>query len=169
MKTIQTIEKINKYPLLVFAVMVYELKNAIMEILSIPLNNIATHSFDWWDFSIKLFLAILVWLLLKTYFKLRREMNEKILTFSILSYVRNQRLFIKSFEGVQYFRSPEETEKDFWKRLPEGGMYKKYLTDEYEIVKKLIMKNMKKKTIEEIDLMLSEYYPDDIFTKPKEK
>jgi len=43
--------------------------------------------------------------------------------------------------------------------LPEYGLFNQFFLEEYEIVKKNLLRKYKNKTIKEIEDMLSEYYP----------
>lgn len=88
-----------------------------------------------------------------------KDFDDKRYLFGIVSHIRSKRLFIKSFEQVEFLRLPNETDEDLKKRLPEYGLFNQFFMQEYEIVKKNLMKKYKNKTIEEIEDMLSEYYP----------
>jgi hypothetical protein len=68
-------------------------------------------------------------------------------------------LFIKLYDGFNIYKLPNESDYEFKKRLPEFGLYEEYLSKEYNLVKKLLMDNMKEKSIIEIDKLLNQHYP----------
>lgn len=91
--------------------------------------------------------------------KLIRVMHEKMKVFNVVSHIRNKRLFVKSFENIEFFRGTSESEQELWNRLPEGGLFNEFYKEEYKIVRGILHKKMKHKTIAEIEKLLSEYYP----------
>lgn len=103
--------------------------------------------------------AVITTVLLLFLLKLVRSLHERMKIFSVITYVRNKRLFVKSFENIEFFRLPNETEQELWNRLPEGGLFRDFYIEEYKIVRDVLQKKMKNKTINEIEKMLSEYYP----------
>ena len=131
------------------------------------INNLKDNKMTWEEFDlIGLISAVLTTALLLFLIYLVSEMAKKIkdfddkrYLFGIVSHIRSKRLFIKSFEQVEFLRLPNETDEDLKKRLPEYGLFNQFFMQEYEIVKKNLMKKYKNKTIEEIEDMLSEYYP----------
>ena len=75
-------------------------------------------NFDWWDFIIKLIIAIFLWYLIKLFFELKSDIENlktkiefETKASAILDYVRIRRSFIKSYKEVEFFRLPNETEK----------------------------------------------------------
>ncbi|MHB8258890.1 MAG: hypothetical protein ACYDCN_01725 [Bacteroidia bacterium] len=91
-------------------------------------------------------------------------LETKIEFMSIVSHIRNKRRFLDSYSNHEYYRLPDETEEDYKKRLPEHGLFNNEWNIEYRIVKKALQDNfMKDKTTDEIDVILSKYYP---FNKP---
>ena len=97
--------------------------------------------------------------------KLKKDTKEKMIAFSIMSYVRNKMLFVKSFEKDQYSNIPGWTEEQKWEHSPSGGIFYAHLKVEYENTRKLIQQNLKNKTILEIDELIKEYYPNDFIKK----
>lgn len=103
--------------------------------------------------------AIVTTCLLLILYKAIRNLNTKMKVFDVVSHVRNKRLFVKSFEQVQFFKVPNETDEQLWNRLPEGGLFKQFYKEEYYIVRDILHKEFKGKTINEIEHLLTEYYP----------
>ena len=80
--------------------------------------------------------------------------------FNVISFVRNKRLFIKSYDNLQFHKLPNETDENFYSRIPQGGLFDKLYEEEYNIVRdELINNKMKDKKVQEIDDILSEFYP----------
>ena len=133
----KTLNKIIQNPLLIVVIMIKDLKDLLLDVKMILLDtNITTiQSFDWWDFIIKLIIAIALWLVLKSYFKLKRDYEIQNILFSI----RNRYNFIQSFQDIEFLRLPDETDESFFNRLPEK-QYKEYLKAEYSKLKQIIMK-----------------------------
>jgi hypothetical protein len=159
----KTLEKIVTNPLILIVIMANNLIEIGQKVLNI---QTAQMSFDWFDFIIKLIIAVSLWLVLKAYFKLKNDFNDniknfndKMSVFNEVSHIRNKRLFVRSFENIEYFRVPNETEQELWERLPAGGLFRDFHKEEYKIVREVLQKKMKNKSIEEIEKLLSEYYP----------
>mgnify|MGYP001585541392 CR=1 FL=1 len=150
----KTIEKIITNPIIIFIIMINDIINVLGNITPLQIN-----SYGWFDFIIKFLIAIALWLILKAYFKLKNEFNDRMRIFNIISHIRNKRLFIKSFEDVQFFRGLNETDQEFWKRLPQGGLFNAFFKEEFEIVKKRVQAEFKDKNQLEIKKLLLEYYP----------
>ncbi len=158
--------RIIKNPILILIIMLKDLIDAGKLIIKIqPIIN-----FDWWDFIIKLIIAIFLWYLIKLFFELKSDIENlktkiefETKASAILDYVRIRRSFIKSYKEVEFFRLPNETEKNLWNRLPEGGLLKQELLEEYEEAKTLILNDIKNKTSQEIDDFLKPFFPDQIF------
>jgi hypothetical protein len=159
----KTLEKIVTNPLILIVIMannLMEIGHKVLNIQTVPM------SFDWFDFIVKLIIAVVLWLVLRAYFKLKNEFNDtisefndKMSVFNTISHIRNKRLFVKSFDNIQYGRVPNETDQDFWERLPQGGLFRDFHKEEYKIVREVLQNKMKNKSIEEIEKLLSEYYP----------
>ena len=168
----KTIEKINNYPVLVFILMIKNMIELIAYILPsktalLTLNQ--THSFDWWDFVINLVISTMLWVVLRSYFKLKRQLQEKMITFSIVSFVRNRLLFIKLYENIEFFKLPDMTNDEYWNTLPQGGKLYQQLEIEYNEVYKTLLSNLKNKTVREIDALLKEHYPANLIDKIHKK
>lgn len=154
------IEKIIANPFLIGIIMLKDIIEIITSVLHQSKNNLIKINLDWWDFSIKLFIATFLWLILRAYFKLKNNFDEQIKVFGYISFIRNRRLFVKSFENIEYYRLPNETDEELNSRLPDGGLFKKHFFEEYQLVKKELQNNlMKDKTSEEIDVILLQWYP----------
>lgn len=153
------IDKINKNTYLIFLLMLFKIWD-IIKPLVYPINKYDYYSnYDWIGFSVQIITIALLYAVIKSYFKLRKELNEKIQIFSIISHVRNKRLFVKSFDGVQFFQLPGESVNEYYDRLPEHGLFKQHFMEEYSIVKKILIDKMKEKSILQIEELLSKYYP----------
>jgi hypothetical protein len=129
--------RIATNPLLIVVIMLKDLKDLIIDLkmMILSTNIQPSTNFDWWDFIIKLVIAIVLWLVLKSYFELKKRFEIQ----NILSSVRNKHAFLSSFQGIEFYRTPNETDESLFNRLPEG-QYRDYLKDEYKYVKELIMK-----------------------------
>jgi len=154
------VKKINSNQYWVFFLSIYSIKDIIKfkNMQTIEFNQ----NFDWFGFLIQLFLITMLYLTLRKYNKIKLEQTmykEQMDILSIINYVRNKRLFIKSFEDVEFYKIADETDEQTWERLPQGGLFKQYLLEEKEIVKKMIYSRMKNKSIDEIEKILSKYYP----------
>jgi hypothetical protein len=90
---------------------------------------------------------------------------EKTEVLGVIGHYRNKALFIRSFDNVEFFRVPNETDDEFLARLPSGGLFHNHLFEEYTQVRKYLEKNMKNKTGLELDTMLKRYYPESFFTQ----
>lgn len=147
------LEKFNRYPILVFVVMLNDLKNIVMELLNIKSNIISTMNVDWWDFFIKLVIAILLWIVLKAYFKLKREMNEKLNEFSM---VTNDKMLI--FSIIMYKKGKDIIQSNFQNQ----NDFNAYLIKEYKETRTIVQNNFKDKSMNEIDALMIEYYPNEV-------
>lgn len=153
------IDKINKNSYLIFLLTLFKIWDIIKPFVY-PINKQDYYSnYDWIGFSVQIITIALLYAVIKSYFKLRKEFNEKIQVFSIISHVRNKRLFVKSFEDVQFFQLPGESVNEYYDRLPEHGLFKQHFLEEYNIVKKILIDKMKEKSILQIEELLSKYYP----------
>lgn len=157
MKINQVIEKINKTPILVLLIMIKDFKDLIMDLFSINTDHLT--NIDWWDFIVKLIISVLLWLVLKAFLSLKRKFDILNVVFSI----RNKHSYIKSFEGVQYYKTSFETDEQFFNRTPEGQYYQ-YLRDEYLFSKKTIIERFDlkpseaEKELEKIYFIENEYH-----------
>lgn len=154
------VKKINSNQYWIFFLSIYSIKDLI------KIKNMQTiefnQNFDWFGFLIQIFIITMLYLTLRKYNKIKLEQaiyKEQMDILSIINYVRNKRLFIKSFEDVEFYKIAEETDEQAWERLPQGGLFKQYLSEEKKIVRKMIHGKMKNKTIDEIEKILSKYYP----------
>lgn len=152
----KTIEKIISNPILIFVIMSHDLFQIGKSLLNI---QSVSAEYNWIDFFIKLVLAVSLWAVLRAYVKLKNDFNDRMKVFNVVSHIRNKRLFVKSFEGVEFLRMPNETDQELQKRLPEYGLFNEFYKEEYQIVKNVLQKKMREKSIEEIEKLLSEYYP----------
>ncbi|MFM2018587.1 MAG: hypothetical protein RL007_2243 [Bacteroidota bacterium] len=73
--------------------------------------------------------------------------------------IRNRALFVKQFDNIEYFRLPGETDEQLWERLPEGGLYRQHLYDEYLEVRKWLETTYKEKSGKDFDYILRRFYP----------
>jgi len=69
-----------------------------------------TTDFNFWDFSIRLLTAVSLWVVINAYFKLKHQFEDKMKVFNVISFVRNKRLFIKSYDNLQFHKLPNETD-----------------------------------------------------------
>jgi len=119
--------------------MLKDLKDLFIEINNMIANvNISSApnmiNFDWWDFIIKLVIAILLWIILKAYFNLKRDFD----ILNILYSIRNRKYFLNEYKDWEFYRMPNETDEDFFKRTPKG-LYIDELKKEYYYMKKILM------------------------------
>lgn len=153
------IDKINKNSYLIFLLTLFKIWD-IIKPLVYPINKHDYYSnYDWIGFSIQIITILLLYITIKFYFKLRKEFEEKMQIFGIVSHIRNKRLFVKSFDDVQFFMLPGEAMNEYYERLPEHGLFKQHFLEEYKIVKQLLIDKMKDKSILQIEALLSQYYP----------
>lgn len=153
------IDKINKNSYLIFLLTLFKIWD-IIKPLVYPINKYDYYSnYDWIGFSIQIITIVILYITIKFYFKLRKEFEEKMQIFGIVSHIRNKRLFIKSFDNVQFFSLPGESVNEYHDRLPEHGLFKQHFLEEYKIVKQILIDKMKDKSILEIEELLSQYYP----------
>ena len=154
------LEKIVTNPFLVGLIMLKDLIDIIKSLVGTNPISFKNIHIDWWDFSIKLFIATVLWLTLNAYFKLKKKFEDEMEVANLISHIRNQRLFIRSFNIVQFNRLPNETDEQFYNRLPEGGLFRQHYFEEYEIVKAELQNQvMTDKSLNEIDKLLSSWYP----------
>src|SRR5215813_9478424 len=78
---------------------------------------------------------------------------------AILYTIKGQRAFIRSYKNVNFYRLPNDTDHDFWSRLPEGGLLREELLAEYEEAKTVICDNWKNKSIQEVEDFLKPLFP----------
>jgi len=157
------IDKFNSSKYVKFIANIVAFSNIIIWII----NNLKNDNMNWENFDlIGLISAVLTTILLlfliylvSSMAKKIKEFDDKRYLFGVISHIRSKRLFIKSFEQIEFLRLPNETDEDLKKRLPEYGLFNQFFLEEYEIVKKNLLRKYKNKTIEEIEGMLSEYYP----------
>lgn len=169
----QTIQRINSnpiYAIMGFLLTLKELYN-IMKIILASINNPNPNNF--WELPIfststlesilTIVILIQLWKMLNKY----DEISEKMNVFNVINNIRNKRNFIKSYENVTHFRLPDETDEELWERLPQGGLYRDYLNEEFNIVKYKLQNIMKNKSIENIENLMRKYYPDYLFNNKK--
>lgn len=135
---------------LAFAPILSWVKNLGINEINLSMNNLDVFG---------LITAVITTGLLLFLLKLVHSLHERMKIFNVITHVRNKRLFVKSFESIEFFRLPNETEQELWNRLPEGRLFRDFYIEEYKIVRDVLQKQMKNKTIHEIEKMLSEYYP----------
>lgn len=126
--------------------------------------------FDWFDFVLKLLISIGLWFLFRAYLELRnkikeqqKDFDEKMTAMVTISNTRGRRLFIQGFDNIQYFRVPNETEQELWERLPQGGLYRNNLIEEYNLVRNKMIKKFPNKPIIEIEQLIKRFYPKSLF------
>jgi len=161
------LETIIKNPVLILIIMLKDLIDISKRLLKTPGTST---EIDWWDFCIKLAIAIALWYVIRKFFELRDEIKalKKKVEFeasalAVLTYVKGKRSFLKAYQIFEFQRLPDETEEHFWNRLPNGGLLKKELRDEFEEARMVIINNWKDKTANEIENFLKPLYPDYIF------
>ena len=121
-----------------------------------------TTDFNFWDFAIRLVTAVSLWAVINAYFKLKHQFEDRMNVFNVISFVRNKRLFIKYYEKTTFGKLPNETDEDYYNRIPQGGLFDRSYEEEYNIVRdELINNKMKDKKVQEIDDILSKFYPID--------
>lgn len=132
MKINKILKNVNKTPSLVFLVLLKDMIDFMRDIESFFKSGNTPH-FDLWDFMIKLIITILLYSVLKSYIGLKRKFQIQ----NTISSIRNKNIFIRSFDGIEYFKTEFETDEQFFKRCPEG-MYSDHLAQEYFYAKKFI-------------------------------
>lgn len=98
---------------------------------------------------------ILAFVILNQVYKLKKEL----MIVNFISYQRGKKLFINQYKDIQYPKLPDESDFEYWQRIPNGGMYIEYLNREKEDVNKLIDQNFKNITTSEKESILNKYYP----------
>lgn len=99
-------------------------------------------------------LVVAIWFLLVEVKKIKDQQK----VFSIISTVRNKKLFIQSFQFAEFIREEKETTEHFVDRCPEGGLFDRDVKAEKEIVRTLMQNTMKHKSVSEIDDLVSLFY-----------
>ncbi len=108
-----------------------------MEILTVTNPNLTQFSFDYWDFIIKLAMAIAVWLVFRAFYKIQDKIKEQQVFIRIQNLImsyRNYNSFLSRYDGIDYYRVPNETPEQFFERIPEG-QFKLYLIKEYDDIR----------------------------------
>jgi len=85
-----------------------------------------------------------------------QEIRELMLVNNFISSHRNKSRFIEQFNGIEYYKIPNETIEDFFSRIPEG-MYQEELKKEYCTVLNRIINEMDIKKSEAIKLLQKAY------------
>ena len=133
------LNKLAKNPLIIVIIMIKDLKDLIIELKKMMITTevvaASTQSFDWWDFIIKLVIAITLWLVLRAYFNFQKRFQYQ----NLLNSIRNKYLFLSNFQDIDFIRLPNESDDSFFTRLPDAE-YSKYLRKEYAYLKNKIMK-----------------------------
>jgi len=154
------LEKIVSNPLLLLIIMLKDFIEIFNSLKSkTNMNNINTfQNYDWWEFFIKLTISIALWLVLKAYFKLKNDFEDKMKAFNTISFIRTSRNFIRSYDDVQFYKMPYESDDDFYKKLPAGGLIDKFYQDEYNEAKIKLALLFPNKTAKQIEELLSNFY-----------
>jgi hypothetical protein len=150
-------DKANQNPYWVFVVSIYSFKDTI------TFNNtgncmlLYNHNFDLIAFLLNTGIAFLLFLLIRKYNHIKKEMK----VFTVVSYIRNRMLFIHSYKDSQFFVNPDSTIDDnIWKGLPEGGLLTDHLNKEFQLSRKVLQKELDYLSVKEIDEMIIKYYPE---------
>lgn len=153
----------------------------IVETISSGTNLLASFKgFDWFSALFQIVTVVILFYVWRSFIQLKRQAIEaekktkelrddlevKMIVFSHIVNVRGRRLFIKSFENVQYFRLPNETDDQLWQRLPEGGLFNQHLFEEFTVVRKDLINHFKDASANEIAKLLEEYYPKEFIESP---
>lgn len=169
------INEFNKNTYLVFLLTIFKIWDIVKPLFKKQVaENISEYysNYDWFGFIIQIITIFILYRVLKQYQKQRYYMNkqqfeitkqqEKIILASIIAHVRNKFFFFQKFEGIEYYRLPNESDDEVFKRLPQSE-YKEYLKQEYSRVKQISINYFDKKP-SEIQEILDELYG--IKTKP---
>ena len=85
-------------------------------------------------------------------------LDSKLVALNIISELRAYRLFVKSFENIQFFIMPNETEQEFRAKLPEYGLYENWIKQEKIAFKQILVNEMKDLSIENIEDIIFDIY-----------
>lgn len=99
--------------------MINDFTNMITQI-----TEIQTINYDWWGFGVKLFIAIMLWIVLKSYYKLKKDINNKIIVANEISHVR----IYNTYRNMLRYNNSNFDEKYF------EHEFKKLIKKEREIV-----------------------------------
>ena len=127
------------------------------------MNFNAFFSESFFNMAVQLVTTTILFLLLKSYYRLRVEQQKTAIEIEIgiiVSFHRINKAFLRDYKDVKPLKLPTETNEQFWWRTPDG-LYVQYLLEEYKELKELLSINFKKKTTEEIEAALKKYYTDD--------
>lgn len=80
---------------------------------------------------------LVIFYLLLQYHKIKRKMK----VYNIISQYRSYKLYMNQFSNSEYYRAPNESDEQFFNRLPEG-QYREELKGEYKEVKQLIINEL---------------------------
>ena len=155
------IEWVIKNPIIIALIMLKDIIEIVEKIINGFKNTkMVNANFDYYDFTMRLVMAISLWFVIRAYFKLKHEFEDKMHVFNLISFIRNKRLFVKSYDNVTFYKLPNDTNESYYSRIPEGGLFDKLYQEEYDIVRaELINNDMKHKKVEEIDALLEKFYP----------
>ncbi|MDI9365739.1 MAG: hypothetical protein QM541_12365 [Flavobacterium sp.] len=164
------LKKLVDYPVLIAIIMLKDFVEIFKYLILIKMPiNVLTFTenmpISWWDFSIKLIISILLWVVLKAYVKLKNDFDKRTIyfdnrmtVFNLITTERNRASFIRLYSSVKHLQLPNESNEDYWKRLPSGGLYQQNYYQEYEYIKGQLITMMPDKTILEIENLLSNFY-----------
>ncbi|MFA6924996.1 MAG: hypothetical protein WC223_12190 [Bacteroidales bacterium] len=128
------------------------------------INNLKTYTMDTnLTFSIISILGTfsVVFYLLYQYEKVKKDMNFQFKYFLLTSKIlksRAKNLFVKiGYLGVEYYKLSDETDEQFFARIPEGH-YKQYIQGEYKELKEYARTLFKEEKVKDIDEIVNLIY-----------
>lgn len=150
------LEKLNKNSIWIFLLSIPK----IIELFKIS-KNMETNFFyelytkyDWFGLITQLITLFILYRVLEN----NKRNKERMEVLETVNLVRTKRLFVKSFSNFDIYRNPNETDEQFKNRLPEYGLFKEHIREEYAIVRDIIQNKMSNKTVEEVENILADFY-----------
>ncbi|MCD4792232.1 MAG: hypothetical protein K8R54_03295 [Bacteroidales bacterium] len=108
-------------------------------------NILQINSWSYWIFQILSAIAIFIfayYLLSKIY-----KIKEQLRVTEIISTLRTKNLFVLHFDNIETYKAPDESNEEYFKRLPDGK-FKEYLINEQNEVKKIVIELLDKSPTE---------------------
>ncbi|OFX44205.1 MAG: hypothetical protein A2046_16905 [Bacteroidetes bacterium GWA2_30_7] len=148
------IEKVKKTRLWIFLLWsaqlwaILKLFNEIFQIITDNnMENYKTISevvsqFDWFNFITQTIIVIILYLMLKKYDIIKKETNEKMIIFSIIMYQKSKDIMMPILKDDKAFIDN--------------------IISEYYKSRNIVQNNFKDKSLNEIDKLMIEYYPNEV-------
>jgi hypothetical protein len=150
------LEKLNKNSIWIFLLSIPK----IIELIKTE-KNMETNFFyelyskyDWFGLITQLITLFILYRVLEQ----NKRNKERMEVLETVNLVRTKRLFVKSFGNIEIYKSPNETDEQLRSRLPEYGLFKEHIKEEYAIVRDIIQNKMSNKTVEEVENILADFY-----------